>query len=122
MKENESFDHLKALTKDQIIMFLKKEYFLRAPDKKTVDWFLWELKSSENQKKMEEHTANSGWTLGVAKEIDGLAIKFNEEPDTEKRLFLLRKRQKLMERIKKNHDEYDKIDQEYKKIQKLIEE
>jgi hypothetical protein len=45
-KQEKSWDYLNVLTKQEIIDFLKKEYWYESPDKYNVNYFKW---SSTNE-------------------------------------------------------------------------
>ena len=117
--ENKSFDYFNILTKKQIIEFCKHEYFFSAPDKKSVKFFLYNIKTNENIKKMDAYNIKqSGSTIG--KDIDDLGIKFNKETDLDKRLSILKEREKLLKKMKSDNDYFSKLIDESEKIGKLL--
>ena len=114
-----SFDHLKILTKQQIIDFLRQSCFSREPDERPVKWFLYEIKIAENLKKSDDHN-NEKTGAFHAKKADELGALFNAETDRKKALKILKEREKhtdaLMVYIKKGQQLY----KEWGRIQKLI--
>jgi len=93
-KENASWDYLKVLKKDEIIEFLKREIFFRAPEKDRVDFFKWDITARKLQKEMDELLADTSH-LKIAAQIDALGEQFNNENDTDKQLKILKKREVL---------------------------
>jgi hypothetical protein len=110
-KENQSWDYLNILTKSEIIDFLKREYFFNSPTKIKVGFYKWERRVHELQIEMDEHLADDTNHI-LAKEIDRLAVLFNDEKDSVKKWDLFEKRSKLIEKFKKHEEKYQAI---YKK-------
>lgn len=54
-----SWDFMNSLTKEEIIQLLKKEFWLNAPEKKTSDWFLCQIKLEKHMKRQEKHDSIS---------------------------------------------------------------
>ncbi len=118
-EEKKSWDFLKVLTKDEIIEFLKREIFFRAPTKDQVDYFKWEKTSDKLIKEMNAHLAdNTGSELAV--QIDELAVKLNNERDIKKRHLLFEKRSKLVEQYLKHENKYEYISKRQKENDKII--
>ena len=116
-----SFDHLKILTKQQIIDFLNAEYyFLSAPDERKVKYFLYSVSMKENLRKADENLEDKSSSI-AAKKADELAVKINAEKDTNKKLKLLIEREKHVDVVRENIKLAKELDKEYEKIQKLLE-
>lgn len=115
-----SFDHLKILSKHQIIDFLKNEYFLQAPNEKKVKLFLYDILIKDHFKKIDDNLNDKSSSI-AANKADELAIKINSEKDLNKKLELLSEREKHVDVIRENMKTREKLDKEYKKIQRLIE-
>ncbi len=120
MNDKKTFENLSLLTKQQIIDYLKQKVFFGAPSKKDVAWFLWDVKSKDHQKKTDKYLKNQR-RRALAKELDDSAVLVNTEKDFDKKVKLLAKRAGLLEKFQAELDEWGKLDDEYNKIQKLIE-
>lgn len=57
--ENKSVDHLKLLSRDQIIAYLKKDHFFHPPTLFDVKWFAWECLSEANQAQKDAYCQES---------------------------------------------------------------
>jgi len=120
MSENKSFDHFNMLTKKQIIEYLKKEYFFHAPDESQVKFFLYSTLMSEYLKRQDERIKDKSSSV-AAKKADELAVLANAETDIGKKLKILKERQKHVDVLMHWVGVDKKDQQEYKRIQKLIE-
>ena len=120
MSEDKSFDHFKILTKQQIIDYLKAEYFFHAPDKSKIKFFLYNAMMKEYLIKTNENLNDKSSSI-AAKKADEIAVKINAETDIDKKLSLLKEREKHVDVVRKNMKIRENLDAEYKKIQKLIE-
>lgn len=119
IKEENSFEHLMLLTKEQIVGFLEKNFFHNPPSKRDVKFYKWEVLSAENQRKMDEHCENTK-NKALAKEIDRLSEKLNFETDRIKKFKIFNKQEKLMGQLKSFHDRFDELMKERDKIDLLI--
>lgn len=108
MKNERTFDHLKRLTKAEVIEFLKQEYFLRAPLKVDVDRFK-EVKQREEYETLRKAHQTIDMRP-VAKKHDELAALFRASSSDIERLGLLKQMDVLAKRIKAHHEEWERID------------
>lgn len=103
-----SWDHLKILTKDEIIAFLKKGWFLRAPSKYNVVFFKWDITEKKLQKEMDEHLSNSK-SSEYAEEIDRLGKEYNASKNNSVKQSIINKRLLLFKKIQSETDEWNRI-------------
>lgn len=110
-----SWDHLKKLTKDQIIQFLKEKFFLTAPKNNDIIFFMWNIEASKLEKLREDHLSNSP----DMKPRDELAKRFNASTDADERHVLLKKIVACDKKWENHNKEWDAIQVRQKKNDKL---
>ena len=109
---DKSWDHLKMLTKEQIVVFLKRRYFFNAPRKYDVAFYKWDIVSQKLQIEMGEHlNSNRKKNDEYARQADLFAVEINEETDIRKKIRLLEKRGVLIKKIQDSHKQWEIINQ-----------
>lgn len=118
MSNNGSWEHLKILTKSEIIEFLKRENYYDQPKKGTVKFFKWNTEAMRLQKQMDDHIENKEINVWC-KERDSLAKKFNSRTDISidipEKIRLADKINDYDKKIRKHHDNWDLINKKMKK-------
>jgi len=103
----DTWDDLNILTKEEIIVYLKQNNY-DPPYAGKVAFFKWEIRNEELGKEMSEFL-NDDTGKELAKEHDRLAVIFNKEKDTDKRIKLMEKLIKIKEKLKAHHERWHAI-------------
>jgi len=119
-EENKSWDYLKILTKEQIIVFLKEKYW-NPPTEKDVKCTKWEIVSNELLKKMKDYTY-SGVGERLAKEYDEIVAQINNEKDMQKITKLFEKLENVRKKYDSHRKEGETLNKKYNENEKLYEE
>ena len=92
MNKNCSWDNLKLLTKNEIIMYLKERYFYHSsiPDEYNVAYFKYRITSEKLLKEMDEHNKKTVVENSFAA-IKELKLKIVNEKDIKKIVKLQKK-------------------------------
>lgn len=105
-----SWDHIKCLTKDEIIQFLKKEIFLHAPSKRDVCFFQYDTTARKLIDEMDNYiNTDSVKKSALAKKIDELAHEYNASTNFDTKLNILNKREKLYKKLSELHEKWNLI-------------
>lgn len=107
-----SWDYLDLLPdKKAIINFLKREVWTSYQiTKSKVEFYKCEIEGERLQEMMEKYLSKSKKEDHlVAQEIDDLAIHYNNEKDVNIKLKILEKRERLLNKLKKSHKEWERI-------------
>ena len=115
--KEKSWDHLKKLTKDQIIQFLKEKFFLTAPDKNDILFFMWDAESEKLNKLMRDHVENHP-DLGIR---SSLAKRFNSSTDEDERMGLIKRIVACDKEWEKRNEHWEDLTARQKKNNKLYE-
>jgi hypothetical protein len=117
MSEENSWDNLKDLTKQEIIDFLKTQFHYRLPSKREVKSFKWSKDAAKLQIEMDDHLSNPV-DPDLIKKRDEYARSFNASKDTSERVRLLDKINPIDDLISRNHEKYKAIARKQQKNDK----
>lgn len=117
MEENNSWDNLKDLTKQEIIDFLKTQFHYRLPSKREVKSFTWSKDAAKLQIEMDDHLSNPV-DPELIKKRDEYARTFNKSKDHSDKMKLLDKISEIDYLISRDHEKYKAIARKQKKNNK----
>ena len=113
-----NWDYAKILTKDELISYLKKECHFQAPTEQNIKFWKWYQETTKLREKEEQYLNNDSGRI-LAKELDELVRKFNQEKDLDKKIRLgeeINKKHSLMIKHNKIFDDFQKKQNEIDKL------
>lgn len=114
MPEKKSWDHLKILTKDEIIAFLKENYTFSPPLMKDIKYKKWYERARILLQKHKDHIKKCE-NSNLIRRINENSEEIGSCNNLGEKVVLFKNRQILLEELQNQQDEYDKISKAMKK-------
>ena len=116
--DKKNWDYAKILTKDELLNYLKKECWFQAPTEQNIKFWKWDKETAKLLEKEKQYLNNDSG-INLAKELDELSRKFNQEKNLDKKIRLgeeINKKHSLMIKHNKIFDEFQKKQNEIDKL------
>ena len=114
-----NWDYARILTKDELIAYLKRDCYFQSPTEQEIKFWKW-CKEIAKLEKEEREYLNDNTGKILAKELDGLIRKFNQEKDINETVILGKEISKKHSLLAKELDRSDNIQEKRKQINKLV--
>jgi hypothetical protein len=118
---NKTWDNCNTLTKEELLIFLKREYWIRAPSKKEVVFFQWERRSGKILSEQQAfYDRVSPIKNELAKRIGCLGAKYYSSTDNHEKLRILKERALLFKKLTSFDAEEKRLEKRYAENEKLL--